>query len=107
MSNKPSAAERRRDEDFAGIMEALGQVEAIEAGTADPSTYRIHAPEQVDVKAIRKAQGLSQAAFAARYGLPKATVEDWEQNRRQPDTGSRLLLKVIEREPDAVRRALA
>lgn len=53
------------------------------------------------MKAIRKAQGRTEAGFAEAYGLPKATVEEWEQNRRQPDTGTRLLLKVIERVPEA------
>lgn len=107
MSNEPTAAERRRDDDFGAIMEGLGQAVEHAEGRANPAAFRIHAPEKVDVKAIRRAQGLSQAAFAATYGLPKATVEDWEQNRRQPDTGSRLFLKVIEREPEAVQRALA
>ena len=92
---------------FNKIMDGLADVLAIEEGRADPATYRVHAPVKVDVKAIRKRQGLTQAAFAARYGLPKATVEDWEQERREPDTGSRLLLQVIDREPEAVQRALA
>ena len=38
-----------------------------------------------------------------RYGLLKATIEVWEQNRRQPDTGSRLPLRVIERERAGIR----
>ncbi|MEQ7156559.1 helix-turn-helix domain-containing protein [Brevundimonas aurifodinae] len=91
---------------FDKIAEGLEEAVEIKEGRADPGTYRVHAPEKVDVKAIRTAQGLSQAGFAARYGLPKATIEEWEQNRRQPDTGSRLLLRVIEREPEAVARAL-
>ena len=107
MTKLITAADRRREDDFENIMAGLGDAVAIVEDRADPETYRVHAPETVDVKAIRKGQGLSQAAFAARYGLPKATVEDWEQNRRQPDTGSRLLLKIIEREPEAVGRAPA
>jgi putative transcriptional regulator len=31
---------------------------------------------------------------------------DWEQHRRSPDQTARVLLTVIEREPDAVERAL-
>ncbi len=104
---KTPVADSRRDDDFAGIMAGLADVEAIEAGTADPATYRVHAPERIDVKAIRKAQGLSQAKFAERFGLPKATIEEWEQGRRQPDTGSRLFLKVVASDPDAVVRALS
>lgn len=92
---------------FDKIMEGLTEAVEIAEGRADPATYRVHAPERVNVRAIRKAQNLSQAAFAGRYGLPVATVQEWEQGRRAPDTGSRLLLRVIEREPEAVQRALA
>ena len=34
-------------------------------------------------KAIRKASGLPQAAFADRYGIPKRTVENWEGGQRE------------------------
>ncbi|TMV35923.1 helix-turn-helix domain-containing protein, partial [Thioclava sp. BHET1] len=56
--------------------------------------------------AIRKGQKLSQAAFAARYGLSAGTIKDWEQNRRQPDRAAVLLLKVIEQAPEVVERAI-
>jgi putative transcriptional regulator len=92
---------------FNKIMEGLTEAVAHHEGKTDLSAYRVHAPEKVDVRAIRKGQGLTQEAFATRYGLSVATVRDWEQSRREPDTGSRLFLKVIERDPDAVRRALA
>lgn len=57
----------------------------------------------------RKARGmtnLSQEAFARRYGIPVATVRDWEQGRRAPDAATRNYLRVISRIPDAVARAL-
>ena len=50
---------------------------------------------------------MSQDRFAHAFGLPKRTVQDWEQGRRQPEGAARVLLKVIKREPDAVRRSLA
>ena len=56
--------------------------------------------------AIRAKFKLSQAAFAERYGIPVGTLRDWEQDRRQPDQTARVLLAVIEREPEAVDRAL-
>jgi len=60
----------------------------------------------VDVAAIRKRQKLSQEAFADRYGLSLGTVRDWEQQRRSPDRAALILLSVIDREPEAVTRAL-
>jgi DNA-binding transcriptional regulator YiaG len=59
----------------------------------------VHVPADVDVRKIRKGIKLSQAEFAARFGLPAATVRDWEQNRRQPEGAARVLVHVIKREP--------
>jgi len=33
-------------------------------------------------------------------------VKEWAMERRKPERATRVLLKVIEREPEAVRRAL-
>ena len=61
----------------------------------------------MDVRAIRGRLGLSQAAFARRYGFNRRTVQDWEQGRRRPEGPARLLLTLIEREPKMVDRILA
>ena len=60
-----------------------------------------------EVRSIRRRRGLSQSAFAARYGLNLRTLQDWEQGRAQPDGPARAYLLVILREPSAVERALA
>ena len=67
---------------------------------------RIEVPVEVDVKTIREKLGLSQEAFANRFGLDLGTVRNWEQKRSRPDTAARVLLRTIEKEPDAVTRAL-
>jgi putative transcriptional regulator len=66
-----------------------------------------HVPEEVDVAAIRKRLGMSQGEFAARFGFKLDAVQNWEQGRRRPDGAARAFLRVIEREPEAVQRALA
>ena len=76
----------------------------IASGKAEPA--RTVSIETVDVKAIRRRLGLSQAAFATEFDLSPGTVRDWEQNRRTPDRTARVLLRVIERDADAVRIAL-
>ena len=58
------------------------------------------------VKIIRRALGLSQDDFAARYHIPIGTLRDWEQGRAVPDQAARAYLTVIARDPDAVRKAL-
>jgi putative transcriptional regulator len=57
-------------------------------------------------KIIRRALGLTQEAFAARYRIPIGTLRDWEQGRAEPDEAARAYLQVIAREPEMVRKAL-
>ncbi|WP_296581679.1 helix-turn-helix domain-containing protein [Xanthobacter sp.] len=87
------------------LIESANEALAIAKGEAEPA--RAFVPADIDVKAIRRHLGLSQAAFAARFGFSPGAVRDWEQARKRPDPSTRVLLKVIEREPDAVARALS
>jgi putative transcriptional regulator len=58
------------------------------------------------VKIIRRALGLSQEEFAARFQIPLGTLRDWEQSRKEPDAAARAYLRVIARNPTAVSEAL-
>ena len=60
----------------------------------------------VDIRRIRESQNLSQPEFATLYGLELDTLRNWEQGRNVPDRSTMVLLKVIERSPDAVLEAL-
>jgi putative transcriptional regulator len=57
-------------------------------------------------KVIRRALNLTQEEFSAQFHIAIGTLRDWEQNRYEPDGAAKAYLKVIAREPDAVRRAL-
>jgi putative transcriptional regulator len=59
------------------------------------------------VKVIRRALRLSQEQFAAQFRIPIGTLRDWEQGRKEPDAAAKAYLRVIAREPDLVRGALA
>jgi DNA-binding transcriptional regulator YiaG len=63
--------------------------------------------DEVDVVAIRARTGLSQRAFAERFGLELRAVQDWEQGRRKPTRSVASYLKVIDRAPDLVAQVLA
>ena len=54
----------------------------------------------------RKRTGLSQTAFATKYGIPVATLRDWEQGRRQPDKAAQNYLRIINKLPNEVAKAL-
>ena len=58
------------------------------------------------LKIIRRALGLTQEQFAARYHIPLGTLRDWEQGAAQPDHAARAYLRAIAGDPAAVARAL-
>jgi putative transcriptional regulator len=58
------------------------------------------------IRRARQKTNLSQKEFAARFRIPVATLRDWERGRSKPDTTNLAYLTVIEREPEAVERAL-
>jgi putative transcriptional regulator len=59
------------------------------------------------IKAIRAKVASSTKEFERVFGIPARTMESYEQGRRNPDGAMRALLRIIDREPAAVRRALA
>ena len=92
---------RAGDSVLRGAREALAYAQGTREG------FVAHVPEDVDVKAVRRGMGLSQARFAARFGFSLSALRNWEQNRRQPDLAARAFLTVIMHEPEAVERALS
>ena len=58
------------------------------------------------LKIIRRALGLTQEEFAARYQIPLGTLRDWEQGAKEPDQAARAYLRAIAGDPVAVQRAL-
>jgi putative transcriptional regulator len=113
---KPPTAAKKHEPDWAAI-DALTDEDIDAMIAADPDVapdldwslddpkVRIMVP--TDVKAIRAKFGLSQEQFAKAFALKLATLRDWEQERRMPHGPARALLTIIDREPAAVRRALA
>lgn len=91
----------------AELVEAMQEVAAHVSGKVELPMRVVQVPDTVDVSGVRKHLKLSQRQFADRFGLSLSTVRDWEQGRRQPDRSARILLRVIEREGEAVVRALA
>lgn len=57
-------------------------------------------------KFIRRKLAMTRDQFADRFRIPVATLHDWEHHRCEPDAVMLAYLRVIERETDAVKRAL-
>ena len=53
-----------------------------------PGSARVHVPEAVNVKAIRRKLGMTQAQFCAAFGFDVRALREWEQGRRRPGRGA-------------------
>lgn len=92
------------DIDFQKLCESIKQAGEIKKGKQKPSRTFVY--EDPDPQKIRKKLGLSQSRFAAIIGVSVRTLQNWEQGRRHPDGPAKALLRVVEREPEAVLHAL-
>ena len=109
MSNKVDRTKPAEDWERFDAMSASARRAA---ALADPDARPL-APEDFKrmrrtprIKIIRRALGLSQEAFSARFHIPVGTLRDWEQGRKEPDAAARAYLQVIGRNPSAVADAL-
>ena len=93
---------------FDAMTEAERRAAARKDRDAAPITAasEAHMRRTPQVHVLRRALKLSQEEFAARFQVPLGTLRDWEQGRKEPDAAARAYLKVIARDPEAVRRAL-
>jgi putative transcriptional regulator len=92
--------------------DAMTEAERHAAALADPDAQPLTEERLKRIKPtprakiIRRALGLSQEEFAARFHIPLGTLRDWEQGRKDPDTAARAYLRVIGHNPTAVTEAL-
>ncbi len=84
----------------AGLEEAIAHAEGEETDTV------VHTAETLNVKAIREKTGMSQQRFCATFGISVGTLRHWEQGLRTPRGAARVLLKVVEKNPQAVIDAI-
>jgi putative transcriptional regulator len=91
---------------FEKIMDGLNDAIAFAEGDSTRGVILKVEVRNVDISALRRRLGLSQSRFAAIFGFSPKTVRNWEQGIRQPEGPAKVLLRVIEREPEAVLRAL-
>jgi putative transcriptional regulator len=93
-------------------MRPMTDAEVLAAAKSDPDAKPFtsaqlsrmkHTPR---AKLIRRALGLTQEEFAARFHIPLGTLRDWEQGATEPDQAARAYLTVIARNPGAVSEAL-
>lgn len=87
-----------------GLVDAASHARGGMVGVRERN-YRV--PDEINVQSVRQKLGLTQQQFALQFGISLATVRNWEQGIRVPPGPARVLLLVVDKEPEAVRRALA
>ena len=59
------------------------------------------------IRRLRNRLGMSQQDFANAFGIPAANIRQYEIGRHMPPPAVRAYLKVIEAEPEMVKRVMA
>ncbi len=90
---------------FNSIKQGLNEAIAFSKGKYTEAI--VHEFTPVDVKNIRKKMGMTQAEFASAFGISISTLRHWERGDRVPRGPALVLLNVVEKEPEAVLKALA
>ena len=95
-----------RKKSTAGQRMIASAKQALAFANGENNACVVHIPDEIDTARIRKKINMSQSQFAAYFGVSVRTIQEWEQGRVVPSGAARAFLTVIDREPDAVRRAL-
>lgn len=93
-----------KKKEFKELLESIDQARKIHAGKLKPANVTKFNP--IKIRSIRLKLHASQAAFANMIGVSVDTLQNWEQARRMPDGPALALLKVAEKNPRAVIKAL-
>ncbi len=91
-----------KDEDFQMLVESIHHMGAIMRGKDVPHRKTT----RTNVRELREQTKLTQTDFARMIGVSVRTLQNWEQGRREPEGPAKALLRVVERQPEAVLQAL-
>lgn len=93
-----------KNEDFNELLASIEEAGEIMRGEAKAS--RIYKFPEPNVKAIREDIGFSQSKFAALVGVSIRTIQNWEQGHRHPTGPAKVLLKLVQSDPESVFKNL-
>ena len=94
-------------------LDAMADAEITAAAISDPDNPPLSDEELARIRTVRIVRhvrartGLSQTRFAQAFHISVGRLRDLEQGRTQADSALLAYLAVIDREPEAVKRALA
>ncbi len=92
-------------EGFESIKQGLTEAVEFAQGQTSGAVVKKFAP--LDIKAVRAKVGMTQTEFAMTFGISLGTLRHWERGDRKPQGPALVLLNAVEKEPEAVLRALS
>ncbi len=93
-----------KNELYNDLIESIKEGGTMLRGEVKPA--RIFTFPADDIRGIREKFGLSQQKFAELFGISIATLRNWEQGRRKPSGTANVLLRVLQKNPEAVFNSL-
>ena len=91
---------------FDRLVESLGEVRTHVVTGRFAGRISEVAIGAADIRAVRERSGLTQAQFAATFGIGLGTLQKWERGERRPSGAAKSLLKVMQADIPAVVKAL-
>ena len=93
-----------KDEQFNELLASIEEAGKIKRGELKAS--RAFDFPEPDVKDIREKIGFSQLKFASLIGVSPRTLQNWEQGHRHPTGPAKVLLRLVQTDPQSVFRNL-
>jgi putative transcriptional regulator len=101
---------------FEDLIESIGEAGKVARGEAKAQRVHVYSAKRVrdlrrqfkplQIIKVRKRMKMSQAEFAHVMLIPKSTLQSWEQGRRRPEGPALVLIEVMNKNPNAVVKAL-
>jgi len=88
-------------DDLIGSVKEVGEIKRVEKLVSREFNFA-----EPDVKAIREQVGFSQSKFSGLIGVSVRTLQNWEQGHRHPTGPAKVLLKLVQSNPESVFREL-
>jgi putative transcriptional regulator len=94
-------------------LDAMTDPEVLAVARADPDARPLTEAQLARMRRVSLARhvrwtlAMSQSESARAFHIPTGTLRDWEQHPCEPDQAAQAYLKVIARNPQVVRKALA
>ena len=92
---------------FNELMEGFEALKVEREGKITLRTAEVDMPKPIKMSAsqiakIRKAHNYSQAVFARMLATKVSTLRNWEQGRSEPNAQAKVLLKLVDSNPDVL-----